>query len=88
MSHQSAGHTRTSAVVMRVGPEHVLLSLPEWFQGVVLARALTSELVRATGRTREQLRGAALTVAARLDAAAEDELDLRDWRPGSPDAYL
>jgi hypothetical protein len=87
MSHPAtAGRTRTPAVVVRASSMYSLCSLPEWLHGVVLARVLTDELTRATGRPREQLPGTVLTVVAWLGAATDEELDLRDWRSGTGSA--
>jgi hypothetical protein len=57
-----------------------LVALPAWHHGQILAAVATPLLVDLTGLPACQLPGTELTVAARLDAVLDTELDLRDWQ--------
>lgn len=77
-------HTDTLATVVRAGDTTTLLSLADWYSGLILAPAKTWIITEATGLALQDLPGTLLLVRARLDAVHEGVLALQDWRAYAP----
>ncbi|MEU3174748.1 hypothetical protein [Streptomyces sp. NPDC007000] len=70
--------------VVRVGPHTTHVSVPVYADGQILVPVQTFDLMSATGMTRAQLTGAALTASANADATTDTDLHLHDWQAPAP----
>lgn len=81
-------HTSTLATVVRAGDTTTLVSLSDWYRGLILAPVETWVITAATGRALRDLPGTQLLVQARLGAVLADGLALKDWHMYSPETGL
>lgn len=77
-------HRLSVAVVIRSGDTTALVSLPEWFHGVLLVPAEARVLANLAGVPARDLPGTRFYVRACLDALTEAGLRLGGWSLTAP----